>query len=225
VAGLNPAFNPLWRMLDKTKLGIAGHSYGAQAASWLAQQEPRVKAVVAWDTLCLPAWPSPDELNSIAGAPINRIAGLVPGGAPYGFAPWCFGAPAGPTPRLRKPPLGLSGDYLIQPVPYVTAPDPQAKNLASLSYSRAGVDSGQIAIRGGEHIDFAGEPTGIAPASLRGIDMTTWYTTAWFDKYLKHDPTADARLLTARWRDDAAAQSTLHAIRISTPSTISPASM
>jgi len=34
--------------------------------------------------------------------------------------------------------------------------------------------------------------------------MTTWYTTAWFDKYLKHDPTADARLLTARWRNDAA---------------------
>ena len=32
--------------------------------------------------------------------------------------------------------------------------------------------------------------------------MIAWYTTAWFDKYLKHDPTADERLLTERWRDD-----------------------
>jgi hypothetical protein len=38
---------------------------------------------------------------------------------------------------------------------------------------------------------------------LRGPDLTAWYTAAWFDKYVKHDPTADARLLTTRWRSDA----------------------
>ena len=43
------------------------------------------------------------------------------------------------------------------------------------------------------------------PSSLRGIDMVTWYTVAWFAKYLQHDPRADAMLLSARWRDDAAA--------------------
>jgi hypothetical protein len=36
--------------------------------------------------------------------------------------------------------------------------------------------------------------------------MIAWYTTAWFDKYVKHDPTADARLLTNRWRHDAAGE-------------------
>jgi len=39
-------------------------------------------------------------------------------------------------------------------------------------------------------------------ASLRGPDITDWYTTAWFDKYLEHAPGADAMLLSERWRDD-----------------------
>ncbi|MDQ3934670.1 MAG: hypothetical protein M3340_08585, partial [Actinomycetota bacterium] len=34
------------------------------------------------------------------------------------------------------------------------------------------------------------------------MDMAAWYTAAWFDKYVKGDPTADRRLLTTRWRDD-----------------------
>jgi hypothetical protein len=41
-------------------------------------------------------------------------------------------------------------------------------------------------------------------ATLRGIDLAAWYTLAWFDKELKGDPTADRRLLSARWRNDAA---------------------
>ncbi len=32
--------------------------------------------------------------------------------------------------------------------------------------------------------------------------MIDWYTSAWFDKYLKNDCTADPRLLTQRWRYD-----------------------
>jgi hypothetical protein len=30
----------------------------------------------------------------------------------------------------------------------------------------------------------------------------TWYTIAWFDKYVKGDATADSRLITSRWLDD-----------------------
>jgi len=202
-AGLNPAYNPLWRMLDRKELGVSGHSYGAQAASWLVQEDPRLKAAVALDSLCVPAWPAADELASLTQAPVNRIAGVAPGGAPYGFARDCFGAPAGPAPAITKPVLGLSGDYLLDYSPYVTEPDPNAKNLASDAYTRAGVDTGQIALRGGTHIEFADTALGDLPASLRGIDLTTWYTTAWFDKYLRHDPAADAKLTTSRWRDDA----------------------
>jgi hypothetical protein len=57
-------------------------------------------------------------------------------------------------------------------------------------------------IRGGSHLDFGWIPNQAFGASLRGPDITDWYTTAWFDKYLKHDPGADVRLLTERWRAD-----------------------
>jgi hypothetical protein len=57
-------------------------------------------------------------------------------------------------------------------------------------------------IRGGSHLDFSFIPNQAFGASLRGPDLADWYTTAWFDKYLKHDPTADARLLSSRWRAD-----------------------
>jgi hypothetical protein len=32
--------------------------------------------------------------------------------------------------------------------------------------------------------------------------MIDWYTTAWFDKYVKHSPDADRELLTTRWLHD-----------------------
>ncbi len=201
-AGLDSAYDPLWRMLDRDEIGVSGHSYGAQAASWLVQQDPRLKAAVALDSLCVPTWPSLDELTSLGEAPVNRIAGVAPGGAPYGFARDCFGAAQGPAPAITKPVLGLSGDYLLDYAPYFTDPDPNAKNLASDAYTQAGVDTGQIMIRGGTHIDFGDTAIGDLPASLRGIDLTTWYTTAWFDKYLKHEAAADAMLTTSRWRDD-----------------------
>jgi hypothetical protein len=39
-------------------------------------------------------------------------------------------------------------------------------------------------------------------ATLRGLDMAIWYTAAWFDRYVKGDPSADERVLTTRWQDD-----------------------
>jgi hypothetical protein len=39
-------------------------------------------------------------------------------------------------------------------------------------------------------------------ASLRGADEIAWYTSAWFDKYVKGQASADKRLLTNRWRED-----------------------
>src|SRR5215212_1910972 len=50
-AGLNAAYNPFWRLLSKSELGLAGHSYGAAGVSYIGQWDPRVDAVVAWDNL------------------------------------------------------------------------------------------------------------------------------------------------------------------------------
>src|SRR3954470_2431971 len=50
-AGLNAGFNPFWDLVDSSRLGIAGHSYGAAGVSYIGQWDPRVDAVVAWDNL------------------------------------------------------------------------------------------------------------------------------------------------------------------------------
>ncbi len=190
-AGLDAGYNPFWQLLDPGEIGLVGHSYGAAGVSYIAQWDPRVKAVVALDNL---GGPGPDE-------------GAVPGSGPSPQGSIGEqGCPADPADRttvpITKPGLGISADYGLPPTPNTSLPDPGFKEQESLAYSHAGVDSGEIVIRGGSHLDFSFIPNQAFGASLRGPDIADWYMSAWFDKYLKHEPGADARLLTERWRDD-----------------------
>jgi dienelactone hydrolase len=188
--GLDAAYDPFWSLIDRSEIGLAGHSYGAAGVSYIAQWDPRVKAVVAWDNL---GGPGPHA------APVPGTSG---GSSTIGEAD----CPADPSARttvpIRKPGLGISADYGLPPLPNTSLPDPNGKSTITHEYSQAGVDSGEIVIRGGSHLDFSWIPNQAFGASLRGPDITDWYTTAWFDKYLKHDPGADARLLSERWRND-----------------------
>jgi dienelactone hydrolase len=189
-AGLDSPFNPFWQLLNPSEIGLAGHSYGAAGVSYIAQWDPRVKAVVAWDNL---GGPGPRD------APVPGTAG---GSMTIGEA----GCPADPADRttvpVRKPGLGISADYGLPPLPNASLPNPSGKSTWSLKYSQAGVDSGEIVIKGGSHLDFSWIPNPAFGASLRGPDIIDWYTSAWFDKYLKHEKSADAQLLSDRWRDD-----------------------
>ena len=173
--GRNAAFNPFWDMVDPNRIGIAGHSYGASGVSWVGQQDARVDAVVAWDSLCAPAPGSPDE---------------------------CSGGSQGDPPGYRVPSLNITNDTFTGMESKSSDPDPLEKSKASLAFSKAGVDTGSIAIRGGTHFEYSYLPSRAFRATLRGIDLAAWYTTAWFDKYVKGDPGADARLLSDRWRSD-----------------------
>jgi dienelactone hydrolase len=181
--GRNAAYNPFAALLDPSRVGVAGHSYGAAGVSYVGQWDARVKAIVAFDNL------GPPEPG---------------GGGRTGEQP----CPADPTQRtaapITKPALGLSGDYFLPPSPNTSEPDPNAKSTESKAYSQAGVDTGEIIIRGGTHLDFDWIPNQAFGATLRGADLIDWYTTAWFDRYVKGDETADARLRTDRWRSDAA---------------------
>jgi dienelactone hydrolase len=216
-AGLDSAYNPFWQLLDHKRLGLAGHSYGAAGVSFIGQWDPRVSAIVAWDNLSQPA-------SGSAGT-----QSFPPGEAGCPAHP---GDRADLTKNLgdaskAKPALGMSADYFLPPTPNTSAPrtPEQCKQLednydktgqmpskdegldckafVSDEYSRHGVDSGEIVIRGGSHLDFSFIPNHAFGATLRGADLIDWYTTAWFDKYVKGDPTADRRLLTNRWRHDA----------------------
>jgi dienelactone hydrolase len=183
-AGLNAAYNPYWQLLDVSRVGIAGHSYGAGGVSYIGQFDPRVKAIVAWDNL----------------------GGTDPNAPFIGGSPAEQPCPGDPSQRaavpIRKPALGMSADYFIPPEPNTSDPDPLAKSKQSFAYSKAGVDTGEVIIRGGTHYDFDWIPNPGFPATLRGADEIAWYTSAWFDKYVKGDPSADQRLTTGGWRTD-----------------------
>jgi dienelactone hydrolase len=183
--GLDAAYNPFWHELRRGGIGLAGHSFGAAGVSYIAQWDPRVKAVVAWDNL---------------GAPSPNSEG--PDGASLGEKPCPADPAARTTVPITKPGLGMSADYGLPPTPNTELPDPEGKSKESLAYSAAGVDSGQLIIRGGSHLDFSFIPNQAFGASLRGADEVAWYTSAWFDKYVKGQRSADKRLLTDRWRED-----------------------
>jgi dienelactone hydrolase len=212
-AGLDAGYNPFWELFDHRNVGLAGHSYGAAGVSYIGQWDPRVDAIVAWDNLS-------------QASPGTNSGSFPPGEAGCPAHP---GDRTDMTPQLAKghgkPALGMSADYFLPPTPNTSYPDQSicpgveeayekgvqpsmndaqtCKSLASVEYSKHGIDSGEIVIRGGSHLDFSFIPNQAFGATLRGADEIAWYTTAWFDKYLKHNPKADARLLTNRWRSDA----------------------
>jgi hypothetical protein len=188
--GRNAAFNPLATLVDPTRVGIAGHSLGAAAVSYVGQVDDRVDAIAAWDNLSEP-------------------------GGGFGSAPACASgsAPRPANPAITKPALGISNDYGLTPTPNTSDPDPQAKNAGFEAYKAAGVDSMELSIRGGTHFESSFIPGNttvvLGTATLRGTDIVAWYTTAWFDRYVKCAGAsacgADAgkRLRTDRWRADA----------------------
>jgi hypothetical protein len=214
-AGLDAGYNPYWQLFDGKRVGLAGHSYGAAGVSYIGQWDPRVDAIVAWDNL---SQPSPGSGNMSfppgeAGCPAHPADRTDLTKDPAAFA-------------RAKPALGMSADYFLPPTPNTSEPpSPEhckavesayeagtppskddglsCKSLASDGYSKHGIDSGELVIRGGSHLDFSFIPNHAFGATLRGADLISWYTTAWFDKYVKHDPSADRRLLTQRWRQDA----------------------
>ena len=190
--GMADAFDPLWRSVDASRIGLAGHSSGAFADSYLATTDPRVGALVAWDNL---------EVRIPRGVDATGIGeGIIDTDPPVGRQPF--------TPRV--PALGLSVDYGVDSGPdrtfftgpFVTTPDPAGKLQAFEAYRQAGVDSAEIVIRGGTHFEFSYILDPAFSATLRGIDLAAWYTAAWFDRALWHDPTATGRLLSDRWRHD-----------------------
>lgn len=191
--GHNAAFNPLHGLIDRDRIGIAGHSLGALAVSYIGQLDPRVDAIVAWDNLR-------DSSDPDAGGK----------GFPTPSCPSGSSKRPGKVP-LKKPAIGFSNDYGIAPTPNTSDPDPLAPSTGERGYEKAGVDSMQVIIRGGTHEEYAFIPGQTIPAlglaTYRGMDMQTWYSVAWFDRYVKCEDAAckraaDRRLLTDRWRND-----------------------
>jgi dienelactone hydrolase len=155
-------------LLDRKRVGIAGHSLGAAAVSHVGQCDKRVRAIVAWDGL--------DAIEGCDGIEIakrHRAKRL-----------------------LRTPALGTANDYLFNTQPRSTPPDPQEKADGYRQLEAAGTDTASIVLRGATHLEYTYVPL-VLPASQHGERFASYYTRAWFDRYLKGDATAFKRL-TAR---------------------------
>ncbi len=161
-------YNPGWRTLDRSRVGIAGHSLGAEAVSWAGQCDKRVKAIVAWDDLY------PVNISQCA-------ANLT---VPR----------ADQAKRLHAPSLATTNDYEFNIEPQTTVPDPNGSGMLSgggldgtagyLSLAHHRIDSEIISIRSGTHLTYSYIPY-VLPANEIGERVAFYYTLAWFDEYLR----------------------------------------
>jgi hypothetical protein len=95
-------------------------------------------------------------------------------------------------------PYWLMGGSSIQPSfgGFSDAPDPKREETTGfLPWRKGDVDSMLIVPRSSTHLEYT-DINFALPASRYGQDLTSHYMQAWLDKYLKHDESADARLLT-----------------------------
>lgn len=162
--------NPWRERLDPSRIGAAGHSWGATAVSTLQARRP-VAAVVGWDWLTVCPVDVPD----------------------HGMA---CPAPAAEWIPPKAPALDIEGDFLYWPLP-PTGTAAGERLEAFGHWSAAGVDAMTVVLRGGTHYDFTSMPVGL-PASRDGQAITARLTRLWFDRYLRGDVAAAGALVAPR---------------------------
>jgi hypothetical protein len=163
--------NPGRSSLDPQHVGIAGHSLGASAVSWVSQCDTRVKAVVAWDDLI------PIDIKKC------RQNVTVP--TPYR------------STRLHTPALATTNDYEFNVQPATTVPNPHGDSNAGgldgdagyQSLAKAGLDTELVSFRNGTHLTYTYIDL-VLPSNELSERFAFYYTLAWFDRYLRadHDP-------------------------------------
>jgi hypothetical protein len=113
--------------------------------------------------------------------------------------------------KLRTPALFMTADFNCQKVPvclpvaYDTPPDPRGPGNKDTDFQRvsaAGVDSMKVSLRAATHLDFT-EFAPTPPSSRYGAIVTSYYTLAWFDRYLRGSPGALARLTATKFDGSA----------------------
>jgi hypothetical protein len=177
-------YNPFWASLNPDAVGVAGHSLGASAVSEVGQCDDRVKAIVAWD-----------DLTPVSAC--NSAGETIP--AQYRSAT-----------LLRVPAMTVTPDYFFTPQAQSSVPNPHSGGLNGDSgyqqLAKAGLDTMKVSLRGTTHLEFTYIPyiqAGGLPASELGERIASYYTVAWFDRYLKGDASAFQRLVATTFDGSA----------------------
>lgn len=160
--------NPAWGILDRTRVGIAGHSAGGGAVSQVQQCSD---AGALWRTL---------EVCQGTSFPIRAVVG------------W-DSLSSGVTPVV--PGMNQQADgYFFNPTPTQEAPDPDAHLAAHQKWVEAGIDTYSVTVRGGTHVEWSVIPY-LLPSTTYGPTLAAYYTLFWMDRFVKGDRAASARLL------------------------------
>lgn len=164
---LTSAQDPYRGVVDPSEIGAAGHSLGAAVVSTMQASDHRIRAIVAWD-----------NLDGFGGDPCNKVAWDSPG------------APTTPaTPRV--PALGEGSETCESASPTASG------KLAGFQIWRSHhMSSMEVVFAGSQHLSFGqGAINGLTGTSTQ-LEQFSYYMRAWFDVFLKHDPTAISRLLS-----------------------------
>jgi len=157
--------NPYFRDLDRSRIGLAGHSLGASAISVVGQCDKRVKAIVAWDNLR-----KIDDCSGVTIPAQHRSDKL-----------------------LHAPALALSNDYAFNTQPTTAPPNADAKAAGFEQIAAAGLDAQLVVIRAGTHLAYTYIPL-VFQSNQLGERMASYYTRAWFDRQLRGSTKAMGRL-------------------------------
>lgn len=177
--------HPWLRKADLTRIGIAGHSLSARAATYVGGIDERVKAVVAWDNMA-------GDLHGDEGTPSGEgaCADLIGGELPGTSMP--------STPRV--PTMGQASDANgtcnFEKNAANTGPggigfDPELKKAGFRKWRNAKVPAMELVFTGAAHADWAQS----GQSKPQELETFQYYTRAWFDAYLNDDPAARTRLL------------------------------
>ncbi|MCW2606501.1 MAG: hypothetical protein JWO60_1194 [Frankiales bacterium] len=164
--------NPYATDLDRSRVGLAGHSLGAAAVSVVGQCDNRVKTIVAWDNL--------DKIDGCSGVTIPQRYRT--------------------KKLLNVPAMGITGDYVFNTEPNPTAPDVDAKTDGYQQVAAAGLDAQIVTLRNATHLAYTYIPL-VFQSNELGERMASYYTKAWFDLHLKGDRSGYTRLTAQRFDD------------------------
>jgi dienelactone hydrolase len=167
------SYNPFADLLDRSRVGLAGHSLGASAVSHVGQCDNRVTTIVAWDNLR-----KIENCSGVVIAPQHRTKKLINVSA-----------------------LAVTNDYAFNTQPQMSAPDADAKTAGYKQVAAAGLDAQIVTLRNATHLAYTYIPL-VFQSNQLGERMASYYTKAWFDLQLRGDRSGFQRL-TATTFDDS----------------------
>ncbi|KPQ29124.1 MAG: hypothetical protein HLUCCX14_07560 [Marinobacter excellens HL-55] len=182
-----------------------GYVQAPGAAPWpgLLDDENPVDVAVAWDSLITPEGEGLTTATNLQLPPplYDVLLLAVTQGTLPDFAP-------------RVPAMSIFADYGFAPLPYPVPPDSQGGKVAFNAWRAAGIPAYTVGFQGTTHFDFSLLP--LFPASSRCPDVNngscaggwgrpsiTYYTVAWFDRWLKQPGDQGYEDADIRLTDDA----------------------